>query len=555
MKIKSLVPIMFALACVGVVAFSTCTSTEFGGRSSTKKKPTGKPEGTVTDDDAGDDDSDDEGDEGEDPTKGFDPGTVFDTGDKEPEDPIREFDSDNFAGGTIVKQLEPEQNNSIWGVTTKGEATYMRLDGDEVKDTKKWSGVTGGGGGARTYVTEGGVVISKTGGHLYWIDPASTPQGDLKSLGAKHYHKLPGPGADDRVCVVSYKKDKKRFLGMGYGMGKFVEIPMENSAPFAPKFGTISREGTAGSTRWGYSCFVDQDRLIYYSQWANMSEGPILAIDLKTMTAKSATTAPNGSFTSTNLINETIGPKPEVRKGSYAVTGDRDGNVLNGLGIYTFSYEARSKTIWAAGSSNGLLTIYPAKCLSKEPTCSGFGSFNMNQMNINVGPLSGLGDGRMIGLFRGVGTVFLMKLKDDKDISKGIDATAIHNLEGDPYMYTDFTGATLYLTKSETTFDLTEMDDYSSKKENRGIGFTWLDKSGKGQTFEDIKLEVRCYKKSDSAGSYQSWSKVKDSTEQTVILASSCKNKKYDQVDVRLTQLADNDTLMRITKIQVTAYQ
>ena len=555
MNLKSFLSIIFAMACVIAVAFSSCTSTEFGGKSGPKKGGKGgtnKTESGAAE--TGEDDSDEAGEEGTETPPGFEPGTLFDTGDKEPEDPIREFDTEKFAGGILVKLLEPDQKNQIWGVTTKGEATYMRLEGDEVKETKKWTGITGGDGGARTYVTEGGIVISKTGGHLYWIDPESTPQGDLKKLGAKHYFKLDGPAGDDRVCVVSYKRDKKRFLGMGYGKGKFVEIPMDNNAPFAPQFGTISREGSAGTKQWGYSCFVDQDRLIYYSQWVNMSEG-ILAIDIDTMKAKSPTSAPNGSFKSTNLAKETVGPKDEPGKGSYAVTGDRDGNILNGTGIYTYGFESRSKTIWAAGKGNGLLAIYPAKCLSKEANCTGFGSFNMNKLNINVGPMSGLGDGRMIGMFRGVGTVFLMKLKDDKDLSKGIDATAIHNLEGDPYMYTDFTGATLYMTKSETTFELSDMEEYSSKRENRGIGFTWLDKKGKGQEFEDIQLEVRCYKNGEREGSYEKWTKVKDSTEQTVILTSSCKDKKFNQVDVRLTQLGDNDTLMQITKIQVTAYQ
>lgn len=559
MKHKNIFTALIAFLALVGLTFASCTSTEFGGKSSGKKSS--KRPGTTAGDTDIENDTDNKNDgkdiedDGEDTPAGFDPGTIFDTGDKGADDPIRKFDNDDFAGGLLVKPLEPDQKNHVWAVTTNGEATYMRLEGDAIASTKKWTGITGGAGGARTYVTEGGVVVAKTGGHLYWIDPENTPEGDLKAQGSKNYFKLVGPDGDDRVCVVSYKRNKKRFLGMGYGNGKFAEIPMDNTAPYAPQWGTISREGSAGSTKWGYSCFVDQDKLIYYSQWVNMTSGPLLAIDLETMSAKSATSAPNGSFTSSNLKNETIGPKGEIGKGSYAVAGDRDGNVFNGNGYYTFGYEARSKTVWGAGRGNGLLTIYPAKCLSKEATCTGFGSFNMNSLNVNVGPMSGLGDGRMIGMFRGTGTVFLMKLKDDKDISKGVDATAIHNLGGDPYMYTDFTGATLYMTKSETTFDLTEMDGYSSKKDNRGIGFAWLHKKGKDENFEDIKLEIRCYKKGDDEGKYEKWTKVKDSGLQTVILADSCKDKKFNQVDIRLTQLNDNDTLTQITKIQVTAYQ
>jgi hypothetical protein len=203
-----------------------------------------------------------------------------------------------------------------------------------------------------------------------------------------------------------------------------------------------------------------------------------------------------------------------------------------------------------------MVTVYPDKCFATEANCSGYASYNTVQANANPRPISSLGDGKVVGIQRGGnGQVYIMSLKNPKDATQGIDSVRVAEVEGDPYMYTDFTGATLYMTKSENTFELDESDGFDDGKENGGVGFSWAPRSGGSDEWKEISLEVRCYKSGGDKGSYEDVAGVKDSPKMTVILTESCKGKKYDRVDIRLRQENDGDSLMDVRKVQVTVFQ
>ncbi len=484
------------------------------------------------------------------------------------EQPIRTF-PETFKGASLTKPITPNRKKFFWVVTLPGNVHYFRLgDDDKVVDHKVWTNAIDVAGqpvgGTRTYVLEGGsLVATRTGGHFFFVDPDKTPQGDLKALGSPSYFQLPGVAAGERACIVSYRKDKKRYVGVGYGAGKFLEMPQDNKPPFTPQWAAPSGGGSAGDSFWGYSCFIDQKRLIYYSQWALQTPGPenkpgtTAAIDLRTLKAlDAAAAAPNGAFTSTNLTKETTGPRKAEGHASYAMSGDSNGNILNGDSYYTMAYEPVSDSIWATGeatasSPNGTLNIFPAKCLSSLAVCTGFASYDtLKDYGVTLGPISALGDGHMIGMMRGTGQVFLMSLKNPQDITQGIDGAVIANVNEDPYMYTDFTGATLYLTSSENSFKFAD-----APAQQRGIGFTWAPVSGGSTGWKDIKLEFRCYAADATPPAYEEFGEVKDSPEQTIIAAGSCKDKKVNKVDVRLTQLNDGDSLMNLKRVQVTTYE
>lgn len=478
---------------------------------------------------------------------GGDPGTSDDTANT----PIRIFD-DEFRGALESRPLAPDSRVEVWAVTRPGNAYWFRLEGDAVAESKSWTGVTSDdAGGSRTYVTEKGLVVARTGGFLYWIDPAATPEGELPKT-APNYYRLPNVAGNERVCIVSYRKNKKRYVGMGWGKGNFVEFPMDDAPPHVPQWGTVTGTATVPNITWGYSCYIDQTRLIYYGQWVNGSEGGVGAVDLNTMDpVDPAVVAPNAGFASTNLADATLATKGG---GSYAMNGDLAGNVYNGKGFYTMAHDRGSRTVW--GAAGGVLNIIPDSCLTENANCTTNASFALAALNANVGPMSALGDGRVIGMFRNdLGRVYLLKLRNKKDPSQGLDVTPIADLQGDPYMYTDFTGATLYLTKSDTTFEFEKSKGFDPAEANIAMGLTWQARSGKGVAWKDIKIEVRCYVAGGDKGSFEELTEIKPSLEQNLIKSGSCAGSRYDRVDVRLTQLNDGDTLMDVARVQVTVYQ
>jgi hypothetical protein len=370
------------------------------------------------------------------------------------------------------------------------------------------------------------------GGHWHWIDPESTPQGALpKSL--PNYFKGPA-GGGDRSCVVSYKKEKKRYLGVGWGGGKFQEIPLENNAPFTPQWGTVSNTAQANTSKWGYSCYIDQDELIYYSAYANQSPA---AIDLKTMTPTTGKSQ-KGSGTGN----------------SYAMSGDKSGNPLGGSSTYTMAYESETDTIWTSGQS-GFLNVSPAECVISNVNCAQETQFNSVALGAHVKPISSLGGGRVVGLVRAGGgsTVWLLSLKNPKKISDGLNLTRLADLSGDPYMYTDFTGATLYLTDAEETYNF--KSDLGNVV-HPAVGFAWdlVPDAKSSDEWKDMELEIRCYKSGESKGQYEKVNDVEVAGKMTFIRTTSCENQKYDSVDVKVVQLNDAKTLLDVERMQITLY-
>ncbi|WP_141734322.1 hypothetical protein [Oligoflexus tunisiensis] len=460
-----------------------------------------------------------------------------------------------FKGGFETKALTPNEENHIWVATAAGDVQHLLLEKGQVKTRKSWSQATPAGG-TRTYVLEGGaVMLAKNGGHLYFLHDG-VPEGAIDKTPAKgNYFQLAGVGAEERSCVVSYRKNGKRYLGIGYGIGNFVEIEQDDKPPYAPKFATVTPPVNISTTvQWGYSCFIDQARLHYYGQFVS---GATIGIDLKTMTALDINKAPNKAFVSTNLPTLTVGPNSNGN-GSYAMSGDRLGNVFNATNFYTLAFEPRQAMVW--GSSGTNISIYPHDCLYKTPECKGFATYNlMESIGAQVGPLSALGDGSMVGMVRGVGDVYLIKLKVPGNATGGIEAVKIAEKVGnggDPYMYTDFTGATLYLTNTLNEFDFTKAGLWDAKAPIRQLGFTWTQVEGATEEFKDIKVEVRCYSDVANKGEFQEVAITARPKAIQFLNVGSCVDKVADRAELRLTQLGTTSTsLMGVKVVQLTAFQ
>ncbi len=460
------------------------------------------------------------------------------------------------------KKIESVQNSKIWTATKNGKIRRFSVEGDKVEKLELDGGnINGSGYGIRTYLTEGGALVGARFPYLYFVDPVA------KTVQSKNI--VPSPERnDDRICIASYLKDSKRYLIAVWGNGDFMEIPLSDKAPYAPQWDPLpakqSATGWPAGSMWGYSCFIDQQQKIFYSQ---MGGATVQGLNLKTMQLVTVdVTVPNAKFTSAN--SEIAKYTQSVKRSSYAVSGDSYGNLFNHLvnGVsdgYTSAHDKVSDTVWfshRSGPYEGRIMVIERKCLTSERNCT---SANYHLYppipqvpSPAIGPISALRDGRIAGLVRNsVGSVYTMKLADPKNIKSGIEFVFVGNADGDPYMYTDFTGATLYINEAEQTFKPADMPKYAASKPIKMAVFKWVptpaaSAAGLVVEWKNIKLEARCYS-GTTKPPFAEVVKVYDSAQGTALDVESCKAPNYEFVDIKLTQLNNDTSLLGVDTISV----
>ena len=128
----------------------------------------------------------------------------------------------------LTKDFRAFKESSFWLYGKNGDFVRAVINPDksegemvDVAQTKKWKINPVGGGGARTFVLEGGALIAGlTGGKLFWINE-DTPTEGLLDDKSENYFVLPDWG-NNRACVVSYKLDEKRYIGVAGQNGKLL---------------------------------------------------------------------------------------------------------------------------------------------------------------------------------------------------------------------------------------------------------------------------------------------------------------------------------------------
>lgn len=118
-----------------------------------------------------------------------------------------------------------------------------------------------------------------------------------------------------------------------------------------------------------------------------------------------------------------------------------------------------------------------------------------------------------------------------------------------------FTGATLYINKAEETFKPADMPKYAASKPIKAAVFKWVPTpaaSAAGLVVEckNIKLEARCYS-GTTKPAYAEVGKVYDSSQGTALDVESCKAPNYEFVDIKLTQLNNDTSLLGVDTISV----
>ena len=304
------------------------------------------------------------------------------------------------------------------------------------------------------------------------------------------------------------------------------------------------------------------------------------ALDLNTMTALDYTKASTNhdvsalSATYKNVVDST----------AYAIFGDRKGNLFgrynshSTAGYYTLTHDMVSNYVFAFKYGGYIMGVYPHDCLTTNTSCvydnsnpAGglvFSQYNTGDPKINaqigkavgtIGPVSALKAGGFIGVTRGSAAQVLYFEVTDNDLSKGIDVTSLDaSITGDPYMYTDFTGATLYDTGSTiSTFAFKDQSSFDATKPVHYVAFNWTAVAGSSTSWSRMTLEARCYAGTDgSATDFTTVDIVKDAGLNTFLgVVPSCREKLVDHMDLRIIKLDTTPSAPSIGNISVGFYQ
>jgi hypothetical protein len=446
----------------------------------------------------------------------------------------------------LSEALSSFAKRDIWFVSSEGRVERFSLKNpgapknDEIWGSTGFWQLAGGASGHRTYVSEIGLVIGKTGGQMYLIAD-DTPSGSTvtpiwNATSPASITWGPHTGQPARLCVTSFRSGGKTFLGGAYTKEGnklvFVRIPIDKTKP--QKIDVAAAEETIlGDGVWGYSCFTDQSRNVFYSQlWA---PGPIHGIQLdskKHLTAEKD--APNSAFAGAKM---SWFDQKRSEPGSYVLAGDPFGNIYNQSEMYTYAYDPLSKMVFGTGGSK--ITITRVECFASKSNCAeGVDHWVWDQaaLGLNLGPMSSLNDGRVVGIGRGGNSeLWLLSLKDPKDPSKGPVAKKIADASGDGYMYSDFTGATLYAAELEKSTNLTSDPKFIPTKKVAILKGRWNAESGQPEEWRGLKLEIRCYAKdTKEKPAYEAIPTVPPAGVDFPVTASSCNNKVYDIVETHL---------------------
>jgi len=468
---------------------------------------------------------------------------------------------------TLTVQDPPDRNvdwaytstvsnaNQVWIVTTavdegaeKVGKVYLLDLSNPTAAPKTWTYQSDACCGTRTYVTEVGLFFSRIPGTLFFVSP-DTPSGRLTPI-----RDAPADAdANARGCLTSYQDASgNAILGMAWHtsshLRRFARFLINTQNPGSlTELGTTEINTSAGP--WGYSCYIDQTRKYFWSGW-NVSEIFGINLAVSPPTALRSSDIPNAS-----IGNAGIGVAAPINNApTYTIAGDPSGNVLltnTGTAPYSSAYETASGTVFSSSRDNKIRVI-KADCYSSR-VCSAADAkdFYVEPGVAPVlGPLSSLKKGGVIALARHTGRIYKLTLRNNSFSSGILDAELIRTLSLDPYMYTDFTGATLYAKEFNEVFDLTAAAGYDAGKGVAKIAFVWHAVSGGATTWKGLKVEARCYKDSVGAAAFVTQTALAANSK-AYLTGTMCTNPTANRVQIRITQEVGNNDFSAVDGLSV----
>jgi len=474
---------------------------------------------------------------------------------------------------------------SVWGVTADTHKVYkVSLDPTNNYPQKVWNyaPLAGTTGGSRTFVSEAGLIFARLPASLYVVNENTPNTASINPIwtGAK-------PNSNARACATSYQVNGNSFVAVAWTSNDgttgntrmFTQFPIiSTNNPKIPRAIDASqiiekKLGTDPTTYgWAYGCFTDQGNKRFWATSNGGGGSQVYGVDLNSLSDISINTAPNagkpiqGGANFANLFGDIA-----KGSGSYALSGDGYGNVLGGSNsgstIYTWAHETAYNFTMASSYDQASLYAFPSQCGSGTMDCSNsIFTFSTTAYSPggtatgNIGPLSSLNDGRLIGIARsragsGGSTFYLLEPVLKTDISQGLKATNIGKMDGDGYMYTDFTGATLYPKPIDLTVDLTQMKNFDPKGSLQSVNFSWIAESGLQENWVGLNVQARCFNSSTQATSaLASIDKVNPSSQVTAINVPSCQQPGFDHVEIVVSSNGAS-TFSRASSVNISAVE
>jgi hypothetical protein len=466
---------------------------------------------------------------------------------------------------SVVEAATSVNKKEIWGATNSKIFRIMVDDTSESTaqyPTTTWS--IPDNAGSRTFVSEIGLLVGRSnfgtglGYGLFLVN-------DNVPGAAQHIWRPEDQAFDSRMCVTSFRANGVAFVGGAYfsTAGRiFFRAPIDKSHPTKIDLSRLEKFNQ-GNGMWGYSCFIDQARGVFYStHW-----GQILGVNV--VTGAPALAPPNAAHTA-NIADFAVSPGAV---GSYSIAGDENGNILSvksrveGVpdhkASYTWSQDIVSKYLMGSTWAEDKFYVTHPDCFSKTADCSGKQFVFPGAKALGtIGPMSSLNDGRIAAWSRAshhspadyLSYLYLISFKDPNNPGLGVTFKKILEVPGEAYMYTDFTGATLYAADVETTIDLGKGNGFRVGVPVTTVKMKWFAQSEKSEGWQGLKLQVRCYAKSATTKPpYVDISSVPEAGTEFE-LPESCKGN-IDSVDIFTKASGDVATFSRTKSFSVYGVQ
>jgi len=474
----------------------------------------------------------------------------------------RSDSSATFSGGVPFQSVASDAE--AW-VVTDNKATRIELNKPGYPKTE-WT-FSSSSPGNRTYVSELGLLIGRTN-----FDQASRgvwlAKRDQPGTAVKIYDP-PDMRTQSRLSVTSFKIGNQPYIGMAYGTSggnkKFVRIPIDRTKPNGidetrkqeREYGALS-QGVGGFGGVGnfaaYGSFMDQTKKAFYLGGGSGSGA--WGVNVETMNELSLGDVPNGAIGAAN--RRVCGYTMATARGlSYALAGDLKGNIVSAGGAYTFAHDPQNDVIFGSSNSAGSFSVARQSCVAAGGTdcATGGGSCEVFPAVV-VGPMSAVGDGRVVGIKRGnPSEVYLISLKDKNNLNSGIEVTSVTQIQGDAYMYNDFTGVTLYAPDQTRLIEFKTLKGFQAGKPVKQVLAGWSAQSKNTEDLRGLKLELACYKTGKPKPTYVDYSaQLKNSASLFALDVKDCSGD-IDAIEVKLSSDGTTNNFTRLSTFEIRGAQ